>query len=161
MFSLLSKILIEAFFSRISSFCCTIADQDNVRDPNSPFVNLGIITSNGSLFSVAFTAKLQHSVTGPVIVPAAHQSGVALYWQSDTLISSYSFNTGSYVWTICLRDGRMLMWSVPFFTRNDFRNPCDTSVVDVRLNVDLLFSPLSSEGLNTRDCSQLPQLFLH
>lgn len=105
----------------------------NDRDPSSPFVTLGVITNSGSLFAVTFTGNLELSVAGPVIVQASPQSGVAFYWQSDTLICDYSFNTGCFLWTLCLRDGRMLMWSVPFFTRRDFISLYDTAVIDVRI----------------------------
>lgn len=104
----------------------------NDRDLIYPFVTLGVITNCGGLFAVTFTGKLEHSVAGIVIAQA--QSGVAFYWQSDTLITDYSFNTGCFLWTLCLRNGKMLMWSVPFFTRRDFRSLYDTAVIDVRFD---------------------------
>jgi hypothetical protein len=106
----------------------------NDRDPISPFVTLGVITNSGGLFAVTLTGKLEHSVAGLVIAQASPQTGVAFYWQSDTLITDYSFNTGCFLWTLCLRNGKMLMWSVPFFTRRDLRSLYDTAVIDVRID---------------------------
>lgn len=123
---LLTILYRNVFLVRFSIADC------NDRDPSSPFVTLGVITNSGSLFAVTFTGNLELSVAGPVIVQASPQSGVAFYWQSDVLICDYSFNTGCFLWTLCLRDGTMLMWSVPFFTRRDFRSLYDTAVIDVR-----------------------------
>ena len=99
---------------------------DSVEDgmwSTSLFVTLGVCTLTGGLEAVAVTADFK-SASGPVISSLDGSSNkkviaqsVANYWQSDVL-EPPSGVEGSFVWTICTRDGLMLMWSVPFFLNN-------------------------------------------
>jgi len=98
------------------------------RDPASFFAVLGVVTVRNGIFAISLSADLRLSAASLIVssqndctkTGRKQPSGLAYYWQSDIIEEPSSFfpNNGRFSWTICCRDGEMMLWSVPFQTTN-------------------------------------------